>query len=189
MTLNYNEFSENLDKSGIEYCDETRTYLTNMHVRKYFINKGKFAGVCFISEWCFNLYCQTEIGYDDSEEERGGQWLFPINYLKRIGDIWDKNSLTLTETIEKCLNFKINHGMNICVRLGNLNEVKPLLPRRKTPGVNKDWIIGGFTKGGTPEIVVAKTQTKNYKIFNIGKDCSLLQFSRLVEEIEKLLVY
>ena len=173
------------------YCHETRIFLTNAHLSKFSHgDENIFAGVCFIPKPVFEIYCKNFIGYDDINQTagRGGQWLFPISCLDQICDIWDEEKHTLRVTAEKYLNFTIpDSPIKICVRIGSRNIIEPLIPVKTTPGVNSLWKSGGFTRGGIPEIVVKKAETKKYHIFEIEHNCNKSNFIETIRTIKNLI--
>lgn len=179
-----------MENKESELCLETKEFLLSQsekHAKNHFTIRGRFVGACFIKEQIFDLFSKEHIGYPDNDGERGGQWLFPVTKLDTIRDVWLEKGFK--QSIEECLNFPIDEEstLKLCILIKPMKDVAPLLPNERTPGVNDDWIEGGFTKGGLPEIVAKRMKTEEYVIFDIKSDLTEKQVSDIRYQILQLL--
>jgi hypothetical protein len=134
------------------------------HALKHFHLDGHFVGCCFIPSAVFSKYCKEYIGRET------GQWVFPVDYVNRIYAEWNTCG-NLNHAIDRTLNFRTEGDMTLCIYKKPLQtafqHAHPILPQKDTPGANSQWVPGGYTASGVPEIILPQTHVSNYTITHL----------------------
>ena len=145
--------------------------LARVHALKHFTVGQHFVGCCFIPSDTFNQYCTKHIG------RASGQWVFPVTYLNHILQQWTTTG-NVNDAIRTTLNFE-THGnrMTLCVYKKPFHQTTVLLPQRDTPGANAEWVPGGYTASGVPEIIIPQAPVHEYSTYKeINCPTSVMRF-------------
>ena len=136
--------------------------LARTHGLKHFRIGNHFVGCCFIPTSVFNKYCTEYIGRES------GQWVFPVSGLRQILGVVEHTG-SLKDAVSQTLNFEIEDNMTLCVYKKPFDEAKLSLPRKNTPGANSQWVPGGYTASGIPEIIIPREHVNAFNIIPVRK--------------------